>query len=146
MSRRDANGKLVRPPRPDVPAFDLTTVAGIVEMGRFWSGQAANIAGFCMSDHLDDEGVVRDCHDIIGNLGAIQSAFQLLEARAVLKAEVAAERARIVAAIRAKADLYKPHIKTAPNLGQQWDAYTQATILDQIADMVTNLPWRTDRG
>ncbi len=140
MARRDAYGKLVRPPRPDAPAFDLSAVAGIVAMGLFWSVQAANVTGFCMSDHLDDEGVIRDCHDIIGHLGAIQSAFQLLEARAVLRAEVAAERTRIVAAIRAKADEYKHKRDTAAVLGAQWDAYTWATVLDKVADMVTELP------
>ncbi len=87
MARRDANGRLVRPARPEVPKYDLSTVAGMTAMGQFWASQAANIAGFCMSDHLDDEGVIRDCHDIIGSLAAVQSAFQLLENRAVIRTE-----------------------------------------------------------
>jgi hypothetical protein len=65
-------------------------VAGLVRNGLFFTGEAANIAGFCMSDHLGDDHVIRDMHDIIGALGTVQSVLQLLEHRAVTRDEAIA--------------------------------------------------------
>lgn len=58
--------------------IDLTTFEGITAYAQFYVDRAANLAGMCMTDHLDDEGVVGDMHDVIGALGAVQTAFQLL--------------------------------------------------------------------
>ncbi len=103
MPRRDADGRLIRPARSVAPAPDNTSVQGIVRGGLFFTGEAANLAGFCMSDHLDDDWVVRDMHDIIGALGAAQSTLQLLENRAVLKSEAVAAGAAVCTAADTRA-------------------------------------------
>lgn len=90
MARRDAAGRLVRPPRQAAPAADSRSVTGMVRSGLFFTGEAANTAGFCMSDNLDDDHVIRDMHDIIGALGTVQSILQLIENRTVTRDEAIA--------------------------------------------------------
>lgn len=90
MPRRTPDGKLVRPPRPPAPEPDYTTVPAMVATGLFYAGEAANTAGFCMSDYLDDEAIIRDMHNIIGALGTLQSVLQLIEHRSVTRAEAIA--------------------------------------------------------
>jgi hypothetical protein len=90
LPRRDADGRLVRPPRQAAPAADRTSVAGLVRNGLFFTGEAANLAGFCMSDHLGDDHVIRDMHNIIGALSSVQSLFQLIEYRTVTRDEAIA--------------------------------------------------------
>ena len=66
-----------------IPDFepDLTTVEGITQWARFYLNVAGNISGMCMKDHLDDDGVVRDIHDILGALGAVKDALDLIDQR-----------------------------------------------------------------
>lgn len=86
MPKRDADGRLVRPARPrqDFDS-DLTTVEGLVQYADFYLQRAANTAGFCMNDHLQDQHVTKDMHDIIGDLVAVRNAVQLMLTRAETK-------------------------------------------------------------
>lgn len=62
---------------PDVQ--DFSTVEGAVDVAQFYLHRVGNLAGMCMTDHLEDQdGVVKDMHDIIGALGAVQSALSLV--------------------------------------------------------------------
>lgn len=65
----------------DPGKVDLGTLEGITSHARFYVHLAANIAGGCMTDHLDDQSAVRDMHDIIGALGAAANALELLAIR-----------------------------------------------------------------
>ncbi len=98
MARRDANGRLTRPPRPTTPEADLTSAAGMVDQALFHTHEAANTAGFCMSDNLTNDGAVRDMHDIIGALGAAQAMLTLIRHRAVTRDEAIAAGASVCTA------------------------------------------------
>lgn len=88
MPKRDADGRLVRPPRRERDFdSDLTTVEGLVQYADFYLQRAANTAAFCMNDHLQDEPLIRDMHDIIGALGSARNAVQLMLTRAETKAK-----------------------------------------------------------
>lgn len=90
MPKRDADGRLVRPPRPKQDfVSDFTTVEGLVRYADFYLQRAANTAAFCMNDHLDDEPLIRDMHDIIGDLASARNAVQLMLTRAETKASKA---------------------------------------------------------
>lgn len=94
MARRDAEGNLIRPPRRTPPEYDGQTLEGLLENARFWLDRAAELSGYCMSDNLDNRGVVRDCHDIIGALSAVQSAMNLIELRAKTRPALDGDEAR----------------------------------------------------
>jgi hypothetical protein len=66
---------------------DTRTTAGLVRYGLFYADLAALVAGGCMTDHLRDERVVRDAHDIIAALGSVMTAFELLKSRAITREE-----------------------------------------------------------
>lgn len=102
MARRTPDGKLVRPARRPVPTPDYTSVPAMVANGLFFTGEAANTAGFCMSDYLDDQAIIRDMHDIIGVLGAVQSVLQLIEHRSVTRDEAIAAGAATCTATRVR--------------------------------------------
>lgn len=82
MPRRDAEGKLVRPPRADIPPMDSGNLDSIMNHTRFWLDRVAELAGYCMTDNLDNPGVIRDCHDIIGALSAASNGLSLAERKA----------------------------------------------------------------
>jgi hypothetical protein len=86
VPKRDADGRAVRPPRA-VRTFDsdLTTVEGLVQYADFYLQRAANTAAFCMNDHLQDPQVIKDMHDIIGDLDSVRNAVQLMLTRAETK-------------------------------------------------------------
>lgn len=111
MPRRDAEGRLVRPARAVAPERDLSSVAGLVRGGLFYTGEAANTAGFCMSDHLGDDHLVRDMHDMIGALDVVQSILQLIEHRVVTRDEAIAAGAAVCT------ETYLRH----PNLVCNWN-------------------------
>lgn len=81
MPRRDAQGRMIRPASPTPPEWDSATVESMVAWASFYLNRAAELAGYCMTDHLRDEGVIRDCHDIIGAVSAVRDVLQLLETR-----------------------------------------------------------------
>lgn len=74
MKRRSS---YVVPRQPDFE-IDLTTADGILAYTAFYVGLVGNLAGMCMTDHLGDEGIVRDMHDVIGAVGAVNSGLALL--------------------------------------------------------------------
>jgi hypothetical protein len=86
VPKRDADGRAVRPPRPRQDfESNLDTVEGLVQYADFYLQRAANTAASCMIDHLQDEHVIKDMHDIIGDLGAVRNAVQLMLTRAETK-------------------------------------------------------------
>jgi hypothetical protein len=88
MPKRDADGRAVRPTRPRQDfESDLTTVEGLVQYADFYLQRAANTAAFCMNDHLQDRHVIRDMHDIIGDLGSVRNTLQLMLTRAETKVD-----------------------------------------------------------
>lgn len=60
---------------------DFTKLDETLEFLKFYLNLAANIAGACMSDNVRNEDVVKDMHDLIGSLGAVQNAIQIIENR-----------------------------------------------------------------
>lgn len=77
-SQPRSSQKVVRTPDFEI---DLTTTEGMLRYARFYLNVAANIAGMCMTDHLGDEALVRDMHDVIGALGALNDTLHLIENR-----------------------------------------------------------------
>jgi hypothetical protein len=86
MMRRDMDGNRIRAPRPTV-TYGGTDPAELIRYGREVLADIAHLASECMQDHLDDERVIKDMHDIIGCIGHLQSVFKLQEHRLVPKKE-----------------------------------------------------------
>ncbi len=102
MPRRTPDGKLIRPAREPVPETDYASVPSMVASALYFAGEVANTAGFCMSDYLDDQAIVRDMHDVMGNLGALQSLLQIIERPSVTRDEALAAGAQACTATRAR--------------------------------------------
>lgn len=86
MPKRDADGRLTRPPRRERNFdSDFNTVEGLVQYADFYLQRAANTAAFCMGDHPQDEPLLRDMHDIIGDLASVRNTVQLMLARTEMK-------------------------------------------------------------
>jgi hypothetical protein len=86
MMRRDKDGNRMRAPRPTA-TYGGTELVELIRYGREVLADIAHLASECMQDHLDDEGVIKDMHDIIGCVGNQQTVFELLENRLVPKKE-----------------------------------------------------------
>lgn len=86
MTRYDADGRRIRtvpvPPLTDFPdRDDPDYVTKLLARMTSEVHQVAHYASECMQDHLDDDSVIRDMHDIIGTVGNLQSGLSLLGRR-----------------------------------------------------------------
>ncbi len=99
MVKRHPDGRIVRPPRERTPEFDLTTPDGVRAMGLFYLNRIAEITGFCMTDHLNDQTVIRDMHEINGDIGALVSTIHILHRRLTEALAEDAESKRFDAAV-----------------------------------------------
>lgn len=81
MARYDADGRRVRNvPVPDVNYdIDHRDAGQLLAQAHQQLHRIGHFASECMQDHLGDEGVIRDMHDIIGAVGHLQSNLHLVE-------------------------------------------------------------------
>jgi hypothetical protein len=71
-----------RPVPPGLPEVrDFDSVAGLVAELRAHAARIAHFASMAMTEGRGSESLIRDMHDVIGDVGCLQSVANLLEHR-----------------------------------------------------------------